>query len=709
MLRIFQKWARVKDVFISKRPNRWGRRFGFVSFFPVPNEARLEKQLDQIYIGNLKLYVNLPKYRRSEVEFSKEKPKVRQSDYSHGNDPGGRSKGKEVWREIFFVTGQAVRRGPSLKQSYADAVRVSERGDWKGPVFVTKSNTPPWLVRSAVGWMSPDLTFDSLKDEFVKGGMNTIKLRFLGDNLILLTPKEGERMEDLFELNKEWFLSLFGSIEPWSAKYVVDHKIVWVRCFGVPITLWNKDCFSRVVGEVASLVDIDENTLSWENLEYARLLVRLPRSQKAEMAKGFRINGQVYNISLVEEILSLRSGDCSCLEYHLGSSDSISSSETVVEGTFSEGSSGEEGADRNQCNRRWGVVPEEVGQSQLKQETKWKQFDKKARSDMGCQNKSGFLSLNEGKRVRGESEGGAALAVTSIANAAVIEGKQVIGESEGGAALSVPSQVNAACTVIQQCLVNLLEGVQSAIPLGPKQGEAQLESQGAFSKEEDEGGPVSFWKEESERKLGYEEGVGVLALSPPPHLCSTSKMSGRVALSAVEPVQEKDSGLSPCHATHHFSEGQDSSSGSSDPQPSVSTNRRREGCGMGTTNGNKASTHTEGVSKTSSEFRRLMESKIAQPKWRTNGGIGSLHGVSSSSRLSRCSFAESINDINLCNSRIKSKEQAAESVRIWDLGQNLGLQCSGDAEGVVGELGRLEVRDNEVNNKSKGGRKKVGP
>jgi len=31
----------------------------------VPNELRLEKDLDQIYIGSMKLFVNLPKYRRN--------------------------------------------------------------------------------------------------------------------------------------------------------------------------------------------------------------------------------------------------------------------------------------------------------------------------------------------------------------------------------------------------------------------------------------------------------------------------------------------------------------------------------------------------------------------------------------------------------------------------------------------------------------------
>ena len=64
MVNVFQKWARVKEVFISRKLNRWGRRFGFVSFYDIKNVARLERELDQIYIGNRKLHVNIPKYRR---------------------------------------------------------------------------------------------------------------------------------------------------------------------------------------------------------------------------------------------------------------------------------------------------------------------------------------------------------------------------------------------------------------------------------------------------------------------------------------------------------------------------------------------------------------------------------------------------------------------------------------------------------------------
>ena len=87
-----------------------------------------------------------------------------------------------------------------------------------------------------------------------------IKVRYMGDNLVLLTPKEGERMDDIIKLNNIWFTSVFEDIKPWSESYVAGHKIVWARYFGLPIIMWNKDCLSKVVGEVAELITIEEAT-----------------------------------------------------------------------------------------------------------------------------------------------------------------------------------------------------------------------------------------------------------------------------------------------------------------------------------------------------------------------------------------------------------------------------------------------------------------
>ena len=94
-----------------------------------------------------------------------------------------------------------------------------------------------WMQNSVIVQFFVELDYDQLCEEFIKVGMNMIKVRYMGDNLALLTPREGESMEDLITLNKEWFDSVFDVINHWSETHVAGHKIVWVRCYGLPVSL----------------------------------------------------------------------------------------------------------------------------------------------------------------------------------------------------------------------------------------------------------------------------------------------------------------------------------------------------------------------------------------------------------------------------------------------------------------------------------------
>lgn len=60
----FKRWGDVREIFISKQQNRAGKRFGFVRFRGVSDVRALERQLDNLIIGGLKLYVNTPRYER---------------------------------------------------------------------------------------------------------------------------------------------------------------------------------------------------------------------------------------------------------------------------------------------------------------------------------------------------------------------------------------------------------------------------------------------------------------------------------------------------------------------------------------------------------------------------------------------------------------------------------------------------------------------
>lgn len=61
----FKVWGDVREVFIAKRRNKEGRRYGFVRFKGVSDVKLLEVQLENIFIDDQKLFINLPRFARS--------------------------------------------------------------------------------------------------------------------------------------------------------------------------------------------------------------------------------------------------------------------------------------------------------------------------------------------------------------------------------------------------------------------------------------------------------------------------------------------------------------------------------------------------------------------------------------------------------------------------------------------------------------------
>ena len=205
---------------------------------------------------------------------------------------------KEVWKE---KKGKAVVMSSEKKHTYADVVRGYSQEKWKGKNVETKHQVLPWMAISMIGHMKPNYNHTRLCEEFIKEGLNMVTVRFMGDSMALLTPKGGERMHDILNQNKAWFDRLFETIAPWFESITAEHKIIWARCFGLPLSLWTKDCFSKVIGEAATLVSIDEATETWDNLEFARLQLRVLNSGFLSLSKNMRINGQPYTVCIVEE------------------------------------------------------------------------------------------------------------------------------------------------------------------------------------------------------------------------------------------------------------------------------------------------------------------------------------------------------------------------------------------------------------------------
>jgi len=209
------------------------------------------------------------------------------------------------------------------------------------------------------------------------------------------------------------------------------------------------------VGEVATVVGIDEATLSWDCLEFARCQVRLLKSCKADFSRDFRTNGSLYNITVVEEAVKSGGADfcCKCAFHNEGSSNSSSSVESFVADSlvsekFSEDEDGSE--------ERYGRPEKATGGGEGRSTTyASKAMDKEcSERHESCQQKSGLFSTRKDLCMQG----------VSVERTCVSDTQR---------------RVSDACAALHQSMVSLVEVVEAVSNARPRPISIEAQTNGS--------------------------------------------------------------------------------------------------------------------------------------------------------------------------------------------------------------------------------------
>ncbi|MCI40109.1 RNA-binding protein 25-like, partial [Trifolium medium] len=70
--KVFAKYGRVGEVYIPKKKDKWGRRFGFVKFKEVKNVEELSRRLGEVWCGTYKVRINLSRFAKGSQQRSTE-------------------------------------------------------------------------------------------------------------------------------------------------------------------------------------------------------------------------------------------------------------------------------------------------------------------------------------------------------------------------------------------------------------------------------------------------------------------------------------------------------------------------------------------------------------------------------------------------------------------------------------------------------------
>ncbi|KAK7356971.1 hypothetical protein VNO80_16252 [Phaseolus coccineus] len=171
-----------------------------------------------------------------------------------------------------------------------------------GQTMQVKVEDKEWMKRSCVGYLNETTDIGDINC-FLINGANFIRLRYLGDNAMLLTPEGDTSVEDMIKEDKEWLEEIFDDITPLDNSIRVVQRRVWVRVWGIPFHLWGWSVFVNAVINIRNLLAVDKNTENFDELQYARLLVSIPFVVEACMSKRMMINETIYQIRIEEDLI----------------------------------------------------------------------------------------------------------------------------------------------------------------------------------------------------------------------------------------------------------------------------------------------------------------------------------------------------------------------------------------------------------------------
>ncbi|ESW12529.1 hypothetical protein PHAVU_008G120900 [Phaseolus vulgaris] len=327
LLKVFQRWGRVMDVFVSRKLNARNRKFGFV------------RELSAIWIGTWKMQVNLPKYQRKDGSRKK------------------KNEGSRLGRNP--MTSTTSGKGKQMEQvSFAQVVSGGSRKAWDRRDLEVEQDD--WLEGCYVGSLKELPSMQVIKESFVLGGFNLVKVRYLGGRFVLLSCDDGGSLKKIIADNRSWFDEAFSAVTPWDGSFELKEHFAWIRCSGIPLQFWCKHSFSKIGAVVGEVMEVDKATERRETVEFARFRVKTSVRSAVNMEKELCINGRSCKVAFVEEMAN------ECARYFferervelVGGHGSLSCSKIEIVDSYVEVASSKESKSANDKARSNGGVGE---------------------------------------------------------------------------------------------------------------------------------------------------------------------------------------------------------------------------------------------------------------------------------------------------------------------------------------------------------------
>lgn len=291
----------MREIFISKQKNKNGRRYDFARFKGVKDAHKLARELDQMVIGGLKMYVNIPKYGRDMARMVAAQPKPQRYEEKHQNTAA-------YWRQPHATPASTsyvavvARNKRGVGQSKETHIQHHNRVPSLSSIHLDISlNDKKWFSEAWVGRLKNRAWFDRVEDDPLWDFGADITPKYMGDDMVLLLGLTDAKAKRMMQEAREGEESMFYSLEKWNPSLRMGQRLTWVQCWGIPLLAWDKTHIQKIVAAIGDLVDVDDDVDAARRVDRARVLIRTPWSPAIQRTITVYVGGEVYKVQVVEK------------------------------------------------------------------------------------------------------------------------------------------------------------------------------------------------------------------------------------------------------------------------------------------------------------------------------------------------------------------------------------------------------------------------
>ncbi|KAF5761678.1 putative RNA recognition motif domain, nucleotide-binding alpha-beta plait domain superfamily [Helianthus annuus] len=299
-------FGEVSGMFVAKKRDKDGRRFGFASFKDVKDKAELEKALKGIKLGGCKLSLNIARFFLDNgvggKPFDASVPKPYQVRYDSARQFNTRD-----FRSYSDVLGKGKVEG-SAKEAGCSA-SAGSLGGRKSVVVCDRTAAFRDLWGLAVVGKTVDLEMLVDLDRLLRiAKVGFSNIQYLGGLSILISfgnEIEAKKYLDSREVWGPWFSKLAA----WEGQSMPFERVAWLRLLGVPLHLVVSEVIKMVGEEFGKVLHVQKFFGDEKDLSIGRIGVLVGEVERIKESVLIRWKNRSFRI-LVEEELDIWVPDC---------------------------------------------------------------------------------------------------------------------------------------------------------------------------------------------------------------------------------------------------------------------------------------------------------------------------------------------------------------------------------------------------------------